>query len=150
MKPISGLYDCLGEYESIDELNYLAELLDGLNKSEMDIFCAAVEKGEHSGSILTGAAHSCFPTGQWETCSTRPVLWEGGYLMKQKTAAFRVDGYEISATFAESRNSDISRHLKHILLTSYAADTPKKCSGGILEVPAAQRYNDSGERHRVP
>ena len=48
---IPGLYDCLGEYESIDELNYLAELLDGLNKSEMDIFCAAVEKGEHSGSI---------------------------------------------------------------------------------------------------
>ena len=48
---IPGLYDCLGEYESIDELNYLAELLDGLSKSEMDIFCAAVEKGEHSGSI---------------------------------------------------------------------------------------------------
>lgn len=48
---IPGLYDCLGEYESIDELNYLAELLDDLNKSEMDIFCAAVEKGEHSGSI---------------------------------------------------------------------------------------------------
>lgn len=48
---IPGLYDCLGEYESIDELNYLAELLGGLNKSEMDIFCAAVEKGEHSGSI---------------------------------------------------------------------------------------------------
>lgn len=70
--------------------------------------------------------------------------------MKQKTAAFRVDGYEISATFADSRNSDISRHLKHILLTSYAADTPKKRSGDILEVPAAQRYNDSGEGHRVP
>lgn len=48
---IPGLYDCLGEYESIDELNYLAELLDGLNKGEMDIFCAAVEKDEHSGSI---------------------------------------------------------------------------------------------------
>lgn len=48
---IPGLYDCLGEYESIDELNYLADLLDGLSKSEMDIFCAAVEKGEHSGSI---------------------------------------------------------------------------------------------------
>ncbi len=48
---IPGLYDCLGEYESIDELNYLAELLDGLNRSEMDIFCAAVEHGEHTGSI---------------------------------------------------------------------------------------------------
>ena len=102
------------------------------------------------GGILTGAAHSCFPTRQRETISTRPVLWEVGYLMKQKTAAFRVDGYEISATFAESRNSDISRHLKHILLTSYAADTPKKRSGDILEVPTMQRYNDSGEGHRVP
>ena len=48
---LPGLYDCLGEYESIDELNYLAELLDGLSKSEMDIFCAAVEHGEHTGSI---------------------------------------------------------------------------------------------------
>lgn len=48
---IPGLYDCLGEYESIDELNYLAKLLDGLNKGEMDIFYAAIEKGEHSGSI---------------------------------------------------------------------------------------------------
>ena len=48
---IPGLYDCLGEYESIDELNYLAELLDGLNKGEMEVFTAAVEHGEHTGSV---------------------------------------------------------------------------------------------------
>ena len=27
---VSGLYDCLGEYENIDELNYLASLLDDM------------------------------------------------------------------------------------------------------------------------
>ena len=48
---IPGLYDCLGEYESIDELNYLADLLDGLSEGEMELFAAAVEHGEHTGSV---------------------------------------------------------------------------------------------------
>ncbi len=48
---IPGLYDCLGEYESIDELNYLADLLDGLGEGEMELFAAAVEHGEHTGSV---------------------------------------------------------------------------------------------------
>ena len=30
---IPGLYDCLGEYESIDELNYLAELLETVDET---------------------------------------------------------------------------------------------------------------------
>ena len=102
------------------------------------------------GGSLTVAACSCFPIGHRGTCSIRSIYEEGGFLMKQKTTAFCVDGYEISATFADNRNPDISRHLRHILLTSYAADTPQKRSGDILEVPAAQRYNDSGEGHHVP
>ena len=45
---IPGLYDCLGEYESIDELNYLASLLDDMEEQEAQKFAAAVEFGEHT------------------------------------------------------------------------------------------------------
>lgn len=48
---ISGLHDCLGEYESIDELNYLAALLDDMPKWEGEKFAAAMEFGEHTGSV---------------------------------------------------------------------------------------------------
>lgn len=44
---IPGLYDCLGEYESIDELSYLASLLGDMEKWEAQKFAAAVEFGEH-------------------------------------------------------------------------------------------------------
>ncbi len=48
---IPGLHDCLGEYESIDELNYLASLLDEMQAWEAEKFAAAVEFGEHTGSV---------------------------------------------------------------------------------------------------
>ena len=48
---IPGLYDCLGEYESIDELNHLACLLDELSDSAMDTFVAAVDEGSHTSSL---------------------------------------------------------------------------------------------------
>lgn len=48
---ISGLYDCLGEYESIDELNYLASLLDDMDNSELTKFEAALAFGEYTGSV---------------------------------------------------------------------------------------------------
>lgn len=48
---VSGLYDCLGECESIDELNYLASLLDDMPEWEAEKFAAAVEHGEHTGSV---------------------------------------------------------------------------------------------------
>ena len=48
---IPGLYDCLGEYESIDELNYLASLLDELDAGDMERFTAAMEYGEHTDSL---------------------------------------------------------------------------------------------------
>ncbi len=48
---ISGLYDCLGEHESIDELNYLASLLEDMQKWEQEKFAAALERGEHTGSV---------------------------------------------------------------------------------------------------
>jgi antirestriction protein len=48
---IPGLHDCLGEYESIDELNYLASLLDDMPEWEAEKFAAAMEFGEHTGSV---------------------------------------------------------------------------------------------------
>lgn len=48
---IPGLYDCLGEYESIDELSYLASLLDDMEEHEAQKFAAAVKFGEHTGSV---------------------------------------------------------------------------------------------------
>lgn len=49
---VPGLYDCLGEYESIDELNHLAHALQEVeDQHDMDKFAAAVELGERTGSI---------------------------------------------------------------------------------------------------
>lgn len=48
---IPGLYDCLGEYESIDELNHLACLLSELDEVDMTKFAAAVDEGAHTSSV---------------------------------------------------------------------------------------------------
>ena len=48
---VDGLYDKLSEYESLDELNYLASKLDDMKSWEYDQFCAAMEVGDHSGSV---------------------------------------------------------------------------------------------------
>lgn len=45
---IPGLHDCLGENESIDELNFLASLLDDLEEWELEKFAAAVDFGEYN------------------------------------------------------------------------------------------------------
>ena len=47
---IGGLHDCLGEYESIDELNYLASLLDDMEDWELEKFTAAVDFGEYNSA----------------------------------------------------------------------------------------------------
>lgn len=48
---VPGLYDVLGEYESLDELNYLANKIEELSKDEWEVFNAAVEMGEYTGSV---------------------------------------------------------------------------------------------------
>lgn len=56
---ISGLHDCLDEYESIDELNYLASLLDDMPEWEAEKFAAALEFGEyHSAKDLINLAQN--------------------------------------------------------------------------------------------
>ena len=48
---VDGLYDLLGEYENLDELNYLASKLDEMSQGEYEQFQAAMEIGDHAGSI---------------------------------------------------------------------------------------------------
>ena len=48
---VLGLYDHLGEYESIDELNHLAHVLSDLDQSDIEKFEALIDSGEYTGSV---------------------------------------------------------------------------------------------------
>ena len=47
---VLGLYDHLGEYESIDELNHLAHLLSGMDDDELAKLEAVMDSGEYTGN----------------------------------------------------------------------------------------------------
>ena len=65
--------------------------------------------------------------------------------MPKSATAFSLDGFEITATFAESHNTAAANHVKQILLSSFAANTTKLQSLGNLAVPIARRYDNGGE-----
>jgi len=48
---IDNLYRHLGEYESIDELNYLAAILENLSKQDLEKFESALALGEYTGCL---------------------------------------------------------------------------------------------------
>ena len=48
---VLGLYDHLGEYENLDELNYLAALLSEMDQSDIEKFEAVIDAGEYTGSV---------------------------------------------------------------------------------------------------
>lgn len=48
---VLGLYDHLGEYENLDELNYLAALLSEMDQSDIEKFEAVMDSGEYTGSV---------------------------------------------------------------------------------------------------
>ena len=48
---VEGLYDKLGEYENLDELNYLANVIEEMDDFDYEKFCAAVETGEYTSSV---------------------------------------------------------------------------------------------------
>ena len=48
---VGALYDKLGEYDNLDELNYLASKLEEMGEGEYAQFQAAMEVGDHSGSL---------------------------------------------------------------------------------------------------
>ena len=48
---VSGLTQHLGEYESLNELNYLASLLEEMDAGELEKFEGALAYGEYTGSV---------------------------------------------------------------------------------------------------
>jgi len=48
---VLGLYDHLGEYENLDELNHLACLLSELDQGELEKFEAVIDSGSHTSSV---------------------------------------------------------------------------------------------------
>ena len=48
---VLGLYDYLGEYESLDELNYLAHLLAEMEPGDLEKLEAIMDAGEYTGSV---------------------------------------------------------------------------------------------------
>lgn len=70
--------------------------------------------------------------------------------MSKPTTVFSVDGFEVTATFAENHNAIAVHHVKEILISSFAGETAKLQSRDILVIPDVQRYNDNGRRYYVP
>ena len=68
---------------------------------------------------------------------------------KQHTA-FAVDGYTITASFADCKNAAALHHVKQILLSSFTNNTVKNSSGDILAISLEQRDNNSGGNPYVP
>ena len=65
--------------------------------------------------------------------------------MTDATAVFSIDGYEISATFAEAKNTEAIGQVKQILLSSFAACAPSRRPGAILvKSPETRDNNDRG------
>lgn len=48
---VDGLYEVLGEYESLDELNFLASRIEELSDYEYSQFGAILEEGSYSSSV---------------------------------------------------------------------------------------------------
>ena len=48
---VLGLYDYLGEYENLDELNHLAHLLSDMCTADLEKFEAVIDSGEYTGSV---------------------------------------------------------------------------------------------------
>ncbi len=48
---VPGIYDLLGEYENLDELNMLASKLEDLTDYELDKYQAVIESGEMDSSV---------------------------------------------------------------------------------------------------
>ncbi|MGI6029676.1 MAG: hypothetical protein ACOX81_09775 [Candidatus Heteroscillospira sp.] len=69
---------------------------------------------------------------------------------KKHNTTFAIDGYEISATFADSRNTAAIGQVKQILLSSFASSAPKNKGGDILAIIPAQRDNMNRGKPCVP
>ncbi|WP_242869066.1 hypothetical protein [Ruthenibacterium lactatiformans] len=62
----------------------------------------------------------------------------------RQLTTFAIDGYQISATFADSRNTTALGHVKQILLSSFANNAAKHTHGDILAIHPNRSDNNSG------
>ena len=73
------------------------------------------------------------------------------YMQQRKYhTAFAVDGYTITASFADSKNTAALGHVKQILLSSFANHTAEKRGGDILAIPLEWRDNIGGGKPYAP
>ncbi len=68
----------------------------------------------------------------------------------RRSATFAVDGYEVSATFADSKNTAALGQVKQILLSSFANNRSNPHPGDILAIPTETRDNNSSDSHHAP
>ena len=68
--------------------------------------------------------------------------------MPKHMTTLTVNGYEVIATFAETRNPVVTGYLKRILLSSFASN--EAVSGDILAAVSKRRYNQDGDHHCAP
>ena len=57
---------------------------------------------------------------------------------------FTIDGYQITATFADCRNETAFNHVKQILLSSFTNHAAEHLSGDILAIHPKRSDNNSG------
>lgn len=69
---------------------------------------------------------------------------------EKSRTTFAIDGYQISATFADSRNTAALSHVKQILLSSFANNAAKHTPGDILAIHPNRSDNNSGGSPYVP
>lgn len=70
--------------------------------------------------------------------------------MSTAPLVFHINGHEISATFADTKNEAAHNHIKQILLSSFANNASKSCDGDILVSLPQQRYNKDSDSCYVP
>lgn len=68
----------------------------------------------------------------------------------RRKAMLAIDGYQITATFADGQNAAALGQVKQILLSSFASNAPKNRAGGILAIHPGQRDNISGGTPHAP
>ena len=106
---VDGLYSKLGEYENLDELNYLASKLDEMSESEYAQFQAGMEMGDHCGSLqeiinltenpisMTMTIWAAITSKNWTLCRCQSICRitstmrpTAGMLRWRKTAPSRI------------------------------------------------------------
>lgn len=65
----------------------------------------------------------------------------------EQSLLFRMDGYEVFATFSNTPNNNVDSQVKQILLSCFVANTSKGTTKGILAFNPKQRDNSKGEAH---